>query len=105
VAGGGFLHNPHQPVAGGDVTAFVRPHDLEVDRYAASDAAIPATLLHAYALGPKVRLELRRKDNHELMEAELTRDRHRNLGLAAGDNVWVTPTSLRLFRDGEEVSI
>lgn len=105
VAAGGFLHNPHQPEAGGDVTAFVRPHDLEVDRYAASEAAIPATLLHAYALGPKVRLEMRRKDNHELMEAELTRDRHRNLGLAAGDSVWVTPKSLRLFRDGEEVSI
>jgi sulfate/thiosulfate transport system ATP-binding protein len=105
MAGGGFLHNPHQPDANGDVTAFVRPHDLEVDRYAASEAAIPATLLHAYALGPKVRLELRRKDNQELMEAELTRDRHRNLGLAAGDNLWVTPKSLRLFRDGEEVSI
>jgi sulfate transport system ATP-binding protein len=105
VAGGGFLHNPSLPEASDGVTAFVRPHDLEVDRYAPSESAIPAVLLHAYALGPKVRLELRRKDNHELMEAELTRDRHRNLGLAAGDNVWVTPKSLRLFRDGEEVAI
>jgi sulfate transport system ATP-binding protein len=105
VASGGFLHNPSLPEDGGDVTAFVRPHELEIDRYAATESAIPATLLHAYALGPKVRLELRRKDNQELMEAELTRDRHRNLGLAAGDSVWVTPKSLRLFRDGEEVAI
>ena len=105
VAGGGFLHNPHQPEAGEGVTAFVRPHELEVDRYAASESSIPAVLLHAYALGPKVRLEMRRRDNHELMEAELTRDRHRNLGLAAGDPLWVTPRALRLFRAGEEVAI
>jgi sulfate transport system ATP-binding protein len=105
VASGGFLHNPALPETGDGVTAFVRPHELEVDRYPASESAIPAVLLHAYALGPKVRLELRNKDSHELLEAELTRDRHRNLGLAAGDNVWVTPKSLRLFRDGEEVAI
>ncbi len=105
VASGSFLHNPHQPNPEEGVTAFVRPHELEVDRYPSSDSAIPALLLHAYALGPKVRVELRRMDNHELMEAELTRDRHRNLGLAAGDSVWVTPKSLRLFRDGEEVAI
>lgn len=105
MADAGFLHNPHQPESADDVTAFVRPHELEVDRFASSEASIPAKLLHAYALGPKVRLELRRSDSHELMEAELSRDRHRNLGLAAGDNVWVTPKSLRLFRDGEEIAI
>ena len=105
VADGGFLHNPHQPESDTDVTAFVRPHDLEVDRFASSDSSIPAKLLHAYALGPKVRLEMRRSDSLELLEAEISRDRHRNLGLAAGDKVWVTPKSLRLFRDGEEVAI
>ena len=62
-------------------------------------------LLHSYALGPKVRLEVRRLDNSELMEAELSRDRYRNLGLAAGDPVWITPRNLRIFKAEDEIAI
>jgi len=108
VSDGSFLHLPTTPEAGlpaEGATAFVRPHELDVDRFASSEASIPATLLHAYSLGSKVRLELRRIDTEEFLEAELTRDRYRNLGLAAGDKVFVTLQQLRVFRTGEEVTI
>jgi sulfate transport system ATP-binding protein len=105
VAEGSFLHQPHAPQGADAATAFVRPHELEVDRFRASEEAIDTVLLHSYALGPKVRLELRRRDNSQPMEAEITRDRYRNLGLAAGDQVWVTPRNLRVFRAEEEIAI
>jgi len=105
VASGSFLHQPHSPENTATATAFVRPHELEVDRFPATETSVPAVVLHAYAVGPKVRVELRHRDSGQLIEAELTRDRHRNLGLAAGDPVWVTPKSLRVFQDGQEVAI
>jgi len=97
VAEGSFLHQPHAPDESTQATAFARPHELEVDRYLISDQSVPAVLLHSYALGPKVRLELRRTDGGGLVEAEITRDRHRELSLVAGDAVWITPKHLRIF--------
>jgi sulfate transport system ATP-binding protein len=105
VASGSFLHQPHSPDGDTTATAFVRPHDLEVDRFPAADTSVPAVVVHAYAVGPKVRVELRHRDSGQPIEAEITRDRHRNLGLAAGDAVWVTPKSLHVFQDGQEVAI
>ncbi|HNY31987.1 MAG TPA: sulfate ABC transporter ATP-binding protein [Fibrobacteria bacterium] len=105
LAEGGFRHHA-QATSGRDAAlAFVRPHDLEVERFASSESSVAAVLTHAYALGPKVRLELRRTDNSAPMEAELSRDRYRNLGLVAGDPVWVTPTNLRVFSADEDVVI
>lgn len=108
VSEGSFLHLPNSPEGGtssSGVTAFVRPHELDVERFASSDSSIAASLLHAYGVGSKVRLELRRTDNGEFLEAEISRDRHRNLGLAAGDALWVTPQQLRVFQAGEDVTI
>lgn len=105
VAGGSFLHQPHAPEGDDAALAFVRPHELEVDRYQTATESVATVLLHSYALGPKVRLEVRRLDNSELMEAELSRDRYRNLGLAAGDPVWLTPRNLRIFKAEDEIAI
>jgi len=104
LAAGSFLHNPSTDESG-SVTAFARPHELDVDRYPTSDTSVAGVLLHAWAVGPKVRLELRRHDNGEVMEAELSRDRYRNLGIVAGDGVWATPQNLRIFKPDEDVAI
>jgi len=105
VAEGSFLHHPQEPDGADAATAFVRPHELDVERFRSTEAAIETVVLHSYAVGPKVRLELRRRDNGQPMEAEISRDRHRNLGLAAGDVVWATPRNLRVFRAEEEIAI
>jgi sulfate transport system ATP-binding protein len=46
-----------------------------------------------------VRLELAREDASEYVEAELTRERFRELALAEGDHVHLKPRSLRVFLD------
>jgi len=50
-----------------------------------------------WASGPVVRLELLRDDNGNSLDAEISRDRYRQLALAVGDKVDVTPRNLRTF--------
>ena len=52
---------------------------------------------HIHPIGPVVRLELAREDESELIEAELTRERFRELNLQAGESVYVRPRNMRVF--------
>lgn len=52
---------------------------------------------HILPIGPIVRLELGREDESELIEAELTRERFRELNLRTGEHVYVRPRNLRVF--------
>jgi len=77
--------------------AYVRPHDIDIQREANGVAAFKAVVNHIHPIGPVVRLELRREDESELIEAELTRERFRELNLQNGDLVYVRPRNLRVF--------
>jgi sulfate transport system ATP-binding protein len=86
----------------GDVTLFdgdfVRPHDVEISRDAAHNlAGIVATVRHIGAAGGIVRVELRREDTGVIVEAEITRERYRELALQTGDYVSITPRHAREF--------
>jgi sulfate transport system ATP-binding protein len=77
--------------------AYVRPHDVEVQREA-EGASFGARIADIHAIGPLVRLELQHlEDDSELIEVELQRERFTALGLARGDTVYVKPRNLRLF--------
>ena len=52
-----------------------------------------------------MRVELERADNGELIEAELTRERYRELELQNGEPVFVKPRRLKVFLDGDDYSI
>ena len=58
---------------------------------------ITATVRFIGAAGPVVRVELLREDDGTLLEAEITRERFRELALRVGDTVGVTPRNLRVF--------
>jgi len=82
----------------GPSAAYARPSELEITR--ASDGAadsVPATIQFISAAGPMVRLELLREDTGNSLDAEITRDRYRELQLNVGDKVGVTPRNLRVF--------
>jgi sulfate transport system ATP-binding protein len=80
--------------------AFVRPHELDLSRHAAgrSDAVV-ATVRYIGAAGPVVRLELQREDTGNSLDAEISRERFRDLNLSVGDKVDVTARNLRVFTD------
>lgn len=92
------LHVHDAPAVG-----YVRPHELDVDRSRTSAPAIEARVCHVRTFGPAVRLELQRHDTGEPIEAELTRDRFRELKLRAGETVFVTPRNMRVFVNQEYV--
>ena len=77
-------------------TSYVRPHDLGISRVA-SPRDIAATIRYVASTGPTVRLELERNDNGQMLEAEIPRDQYRELQLAVGDQVGVSPRNPRVF--------
>jgi sulfate transport system ATP-binding protein len=78
---------------------FVRPHDIEIERYSADAEGIVATLQRAHAIGPLAQLELERADNAQPIEAVISNERYAQLGLAEGEMLVVRPKRLRVFVD------
>jgi sulfate transport system ATP-binding protein len=79
--------------------AYVRPHDLEIDRYAAGAEGIVVKLRRAHAIGPLAQLDLERTDNAELIEATMSNDRFRHLELKEGETLVVRPKRMHVFVD------
>ncbi|WP_374278947.1 sulfate/molybdate ABC transporter ATP-binding protein [Azonexus sp.] len=80
--------------ADGGAMAFVRPHDIEI-AHQALEQSLPATVQHVHPIGPVVRIELLHQS--EIVEVELSRERHDALQLAAGQSVWFRPRQLKVF--------
>ncbi len=78
---------------------YVRPHELDILRQHNGEPTIEAVIKHIHAVGPTVRIELARRDNGELMEAELTRERFADLALKAGEEVHVKARKLQVFTE------
>jgi sulfate transport system ATP-binding protein len=84
--------------------AYVRPFELEIDPYPEhhTGTTILATVRFIAAAGPSVRVELEREDTGNSLEAEISRERYKELALNIGDKVGVTPRNLRVFADGQK---
>lgn len=85
--------------ADGPAVAYVRPHDLEISRTAQYGSAIPAKVRHINSAGPIVRVLLEIPDSAQQVEAELTRERFRELGLVCNEQVYVALRNPRVFAD------
>ena len=79
--------------------AYVRPHDIHVDRVVHDGGALSARVSHILSVGPVVRLELIRdgSENKELIQVEVTKERFRELQLVRGDQVFIKPSRFDLF--------
>src|SRR5450830_630752 len=73
--------------AAGKGTAYVRPHELEVDRYTPGAEGIVVKLRRAHAIGPLAQLDLQRDDTNELIEAVIPNERFSSLGLKEGETL------------------
>jgi sulfate transport system ATP-binding protein len=83
--------------------AYVRPYELELARHSGiKNGGVVATVRYVGAAGSLVRLELQRDDTGNTLDAEISRDRYRELNLSVGDKVDVTPRNLRVFADEVE---
>jgi sulfate transport system ATP-binding protein len=78
---------------------YVRPHDLEVERYAPGASGVVVQLRRAHAIGPLAQLELERDDNGEMIEAVISNERFGQLKLKDGETLIVRPKRLQVFVD------
>ena len=78
---------------------LVRPHDVILSRDGSNRDAIPALVKHVGLAGPVVRVELERLGQGDSIEAELTLERGKVLGLKPGDTVFVTSRQAHSFED------
>ncbi|MDR7307449.1 sulfate ABC transporter ATP-binding protein [Rhodoferax saidenbachensis] len=84
--------------------AYVRPHDLDVQRYAAGTGqnGIAAKLVRAIVVGPIARLELLPQDSSaagsgDIIEAQIGAQEFAALALKDGEVVVLTPRKARVF--------
>jgi sulfate transport system ATP-binding protein len=79
--------------------AYVRPHDIEVDRVMNGESALPAHVVHILSVGPVVKLELVQEGNQNknLIQVEISKEKFRDLQLVKGDQVFIKPRRLDLF--------
>lgn len=77
--------------------AYVRPYDIEINRVRQGPQEIAAQIRRIQGAGAVARFELERLDTRELIEAELTRERYRELALREGEKVFVRPRNMRVF--------
>jgi sulfate transport system ATP-binding protein len=89
----------HGQVQDSEGIAYVRPHDLEIDRYTPGAEGIVVKLRRAHAIGPLAQLDLERADNAEMIEAVLSNERYSMLGLKEGETLVVRPKRLHVFVD------
>jgi sulfate/thiosulfate transport system ATP-binding protein len=88
------------PSPDGPVSVYVRPHDLDITRERNGRPAWPARIRRLIPMGGLVRLNLNLLDGTNL-HVQLTRERCLQLALTQGDDVFVTPKDMKVFRESK----
>lgn len=80
----------------GPVTAYVRPHELELTGDA-HPGGLPAVVRHIHSIGPTARIELAVESAIGPVEATVSRDQVAGLAIEVGRTFHLRPTVARLF--------
>lgn len=92
----------HSSVRNGQGIGYVRPHDLDVERYTPGAEGVVAKLRRAHAIGPLAQLDLERADNQQLIEAVMPNELFARHGFVEGDTLVVKPRRIEVFVDAGE---
>ncbi|HXA46763.1 MAG TPA: sulfate ABC transporter ATP-binding protein [Burkholderiaceae bacterium] len=76
---------------------YVRPHDLEINRYAPGVDGLVVQLTRAHTIGPLAQLELERGDTRVAIEAVISAERFSQLKLTVGEMLVVKPKRIDVF--------
>jgi sulfate/thiosulfate transport system ATP-binding protein len=100
VGGLTFQSPGHEAIENDALTAYVRPHEVEINRLP-EDSSIKVQVMSVNAQGQWVRVELKRLDDHTLVEAQLVRSRQQELNLRTGEDVFIKLDRPRIFLDAK----
>lgn len=80
-------------------TAYVRPHDIDIERYTSGAKGLVVRLERVHAIGPLAQLELKRSDNAELIEAVISQEQLMQLQLKENESLVIRPRQVHIFLD------
>jgi sulfate transport system ATP-binding protein len=104
--GGVEFSYPEYPYAEArPATAYVRTHEIEIDRSPKGPDSFPARVVRVNPAGPTVKLRLQPEGMSDGLEAELDHARYAQLKLGPGDLVSLSPRKVRVFWEGEQPSL
>ncbi|MBI5440389.1 MAG: sulfate ABC transporter ATP-binding protein [Deltaproteobacteria bacterium] len=86
----------HAGAQNAPAVGFARPHEVDLDRRLDGVEALEAVVRHIRPAGSLVRVELEDR-NGAFIEAEISPERHGELGLQVGERVYVKPRNLTVF--------
>ena len=79
---------------------LVRPFDLDIQTEPNNEPGFKATVCHVNAAGPRVKVDLM-AESGEPVHVELGHERYRDLGLTAGQEVFVIPREINVYVDDD----
>ncbi|MBF0491652.1 MAG: sulfate/molybdate ABC transporter ATP-binding protein [Deltaproteobacteria bacterium] len=83
-----------------NAVAYVRPHEMEITREKTDENALSATVESIIAVGPRVRIELKRHDTGAFIEVEMNKNEFSKDLFQKGEKVFVKPRSVKVFLEG-----
>lgn len=96
----------YQDATDSPAVVYARPHEMEISRERYGADAISASIVRIQSVGPNIKLKLKRADTGEFLEAEIPRQRLRELELAIGESIFVKPRNVRVFiADPEQLPV
>jgi len=87
----------HHDASDAPAVGYTRPHEMDVARAQNGRDAIRAEIVHIQAVGPHVKLKLKREDSGVFLEAEISKEQQREMALRAGESIFVKPRQVRVF--------
>ena len=94
----------HENAAAQKATAYVRPHELELDRAPQNGSSLPVKVIHVNPAGSVTRVYVLSETFGVSLNVELQPERYRQLLPRPGDELYAIPKRVRVFTS-EEYSI
>ena len=87
----------HEHKEHNEVTGYVRPHQITIEKFETNQTSISAIVTHIHAVGPIVYVEVLREDTNDYVEIELMNELFYELNIQLGERVFVRPNELKVF--------
>jgi sulfate transport system ATP-binding protein len=86
------------PTENGSADVFIRPHELDIDRIGKSGNSIQGKIVHINPAGSTVKVRVRAEEFGLMVNVDITPDRYRELSLAVGESVYLSPKAGMVFQ-------
>jgi sulfate/thiosulfate transport system ATP-binding protein len=83
--------------------AYVRSHDIEIERKALDSSAVPAEVRYILSVGPLVRVDLALSGTDNSIEVDLSHDTADRLQLQVGEQVFARPRKAQIYTEDYQI--